>query len=391
MHGKQFLAVVCLLATYFSLGILIESHAKSAWASEIPSSSNPAQDQAKPCSALQMIPPTVETDMEVRQGYLARVRARISGYWTAPPVDISRKALTVTIGFRLERDGGVRSVIIKQSSGNDYYDMAAQRAVQSAIPLPPFPPGMKESYLDASFTYSVGEKPDFTDPSLKRVPDTQATLEKKRLAEEARRAEQHLIDTCRNYLNDLFRTIEELPRTQAGLDALEQMIADIQLARTKLNSPATSDLQSIATELYQNMVARRAKIDAKVTNTLRLQQFDSACDNTLNKAKFPSHLRDQHVGSEVHETRTLGRVFCTAVNGGGTVEYHVTDGKPPSFSLSVKTNKRSFVLILQKKMQDDLTEEWIPVEVQTPSDRKSISDSSSNSFMGRLPQLVTNE
>jgi TonB family protein len=89
--------------------------------------------------------------------YLARVQARISGFWTAPPVDISGKALTVTVRFRLERDGRVGSIVVEQSSGNDYYDMAAQRAVQSAIPLPPFPPDLTESYFDAHFTFAVGE------------------------------------------------------------------------------------------------------------------------------------------------------------------------------------------------------------------------------------------
>jgi TonB family protein len=89
--------------------------------------------------------------------YLARVQARISGFWTAPPVDISGKALTVTVRFRLERDGRVGAVIIEQTSGNDYYDMAAQRAVQSAIPLPPFPPDLTDSYFDAHFTFAVGE------------------------------------------------------------------------------------------------------------------------------------------------------------------------------------------------------------------------------------------
>ena len=89
--------------------------------------------------------------------YLARVQAKISGFWAAPPVDISGKALTVTVRFRLERDGRVGSVIIEQSSGNDYYDMAAQRAVQSAIPLPPFPPDLTDSYFDAHFTFAVGE------------------------------------------------------------------------------------------------------------------------------------------------------------------------------------------------------------------------------------------
>ncbi len=89
--------------------------------------------------------------------YLARVQARISGFWTAPPVDLSGKALTVMVRFRLERDGRVSSVAIEQSSGNDYYDLAAQRAVQSAVPLPPFPSDLTDSYFDAHFTFSVGE------------------------------------------------------------------------------------------------------------------------------------------------------------------------------------------------------------------------------------------
>ncbi len=89
--------------------------------------------------------------------YLARVQARISGFWTAPPVDLSGKALTVMVRFRLERDGRVSSVVIEQSSGNEYYDLAAQRAVQSAVPLPPFPSDLTDSYFDAHFTFAVGE------------------------------------------------------------------------------------------------------------------------------------------------------------------------------------------------------------------------------------------
>ncbi|MEJ1643717.1 energy transducer TonB, partial [Escherichia coli] len=67
--------------------------------------------------------------------YLARVQARISGFWTAPPVDLSGKALTVVVKFRLERDGRVGTVVIEQSSGNEYYDLSAQQTIQNTIPL----------------------------------------------------------------------------------------------------------------------------------------------------------------------------------------------------------------------------------------------------------------
>lgn len=102
-------------------------------------------------------PPVKQQDPDLKKSYLARIQARISGFWTAPPVDISGKSLSVTVRFRLMRDGRVGSVVIEKSSGNDYYDMAAQRAVQSAIPFPPFPPDLPDPYLDGSFTFAVGD------------------------------------------------------------------------------------------------------------------------------------------------------------------------------------------------------------------------------------------
>jgi TonB family protein len=88
--------------------------------------------------------------------YWGRVQARIGSFWKPPPVDLSGKAVVV-IKFRLERDGKVGNMSIEQSSGNEYYDLAAQRAVQSAVPLPPFPPDLTDSYFDAHFTFAVGE------------------------------------------------------------------------------------------------------------------------------------------------------------------------------------------------------------------------------------------
>jgi TonB family protein len=83
------------------------------------------------------------------------VKSRIVNFWVAPPVDI--KALTVVVRFRLERNGTISSVMIEQTSGNAYFDMAAQRAVQSAIPLPRVPPELTDPYFDTHFTFSAGE------------------------------------------------------------------------------------------------------------------------------------------------------------------------------------------------------------------------------------------
>jgi len=88
--------------------------------------------------------------------YFARVQARISGFWKPPLVDLPGKAM-VMVRFRLERNGRVGSVVIEQSSGNDYYDRSAQRAVLDANPLPPIPSDLTDPYYDTYFTFSVDE------------------------------------------------------------------------------------------------------------------------------------------------------------------------------------------------------------------------------------------
>ena len=89
--------------------------------------------------------------------YLGRVRQRISSFWNAPPVDAAGQGYVVIVQFRLHRNGSVTGVVIEQSSGNEYYDLAGKRAVLSATPLPVFPPELTEPHFDAHFTFTVGE------------------------------------------------------------------------------------------------------------------------------------------------------------------------------------------------------------------------------------------
>lgn len=89
--------------------------------------------------------------------YLARVRQRISSFWTAPPVDVTNQVYVVIVQFRLHRNGTVTGEAIEQSSGNEYYDLAGMRAVKSAVPLPPFPSDITDAYFDAHFTFTVGD------------------------------------------------------------------------------------------------------------------------------------------------------------------------------------------------------------------------------------------
>lgn len=91
--------------------------------------------------------------------YWGRVWAKIDQEWVAPPVNIHQgNVLQVILEFRLERTGGVRNLSIQQSSGNEYYDLAAKRAVLAAVPLPGFPPDMTEQHFTLQFQFTVNER-----------------------------------------------------------------------------------------------------------------------------------------------------------------------------------------------------------------------------------------
>lgn len=86
--------------------------------------------------------------------YWGRVRAKIDREWVAFPVELRRgEPPQVVITFRLERSGRMKNVVIARSSGNEYFDLAAKRAVVAASPLPPFPKNMTGSHRDLRFTF----------------------------------------------------------------------------------------------------------------------------------------------------------------------------------------------------------------------------------------------
>lgn len=110
-------------------------------------------------------PPTPRTPVTTLQAsgvaagnpYLALVQRRISEHWTAPQVGMAGEQFQVVVKFRLDKTGQVSGLVIERTSGNEYYDLAAKRAVQSASPLPSFPPEMAQSYFDAHFSFAIGE------------------------------------------------------------------------------------------------------------------------------------------------------------------------------------------------------------------------------------------
>jgi len=89
--------------------------------------------------------------------YWARVQSIISSQWEPPPVDMAGQTYTMIVKFRLQRDGTIKDVVVQQSSGNAYFDMAGQRAVLRPRILPVFPAEMADSYKDVEMVFRVGE------------------------------------------------------------------------------------------------------------------------------------------------------------------------------------------------------------------------------------------
>jgi colicin import membrane protein len=89
--------------------------------------------------------------------YWARVQSIISSQWEPPPIDMAGQTYTMIVKFRLQRDGTIKDVVVQQSSGNAYFDMAGQRAVLRPRVLPAFPADMADSYKDVEMVFRVGE------------------------------------------------------------------------------------------------------------------------------------------------------------------------------------------------------------------------------------------
>lgn len=89
--------------------------------------------------------------------YWSRVQTIISSHWEPPPIDMAGQTYTMVVKFRLQRDGTIKDVVVQQSSGNDYYDLAGQRAVLKPRVLPAFPVEMTDGYKDIEMVFRVGE------------------------------------------------------------------------------------------------------------------------------------------------------------------------------------------------------------------------------------------
>ncbi|TKB64740.1 MAG: hypothetical protein E8D47_11440 [Nitrospira sp.] len=132
---------------------------------DIPKEVKPSEVSVKPVPQQELkasAAKTLDTKLKVSGAdgsspYWARVQSIISKHWAPPPVGAPGQTYTVIIEFRLQRDGVIKSALVKQSSGDFYVDAAGQRAVRDSGVLPVFPADMADSYKDVEMAFRVGE------------------------------------------------------------------------------------------------------------------------------------------------------------------------------------------------------------------------------------------
>ena len=132
---------------------------------DIPKEVKPSEVSVKPVPQQEVKVPAVktpETTLKIfgtagSNTYWSRVQSIISNQWEPPPVDMAGQTYTVIVKFRLQRDGMIKDVVVKQTSGNAYFDMAGQRAVLRPRVLPAFPADMTDGYKDIEMVFRVGE------------------------------------------------------------------------------------------------------------------------------------------------------------------------------------------------------------------------------------------
>ena len=86
--------------------------------------------------------------------YLATVWEKIRGSWIlAEGLVRDGKNLESIVAIKIRRNGQIVDMNFEKKSGNRYLDDSAMRAVKKANPLPPFPDGIREDYLEIGIRF----------------------------------------------------------------------------------------------------------------------------------------------------------------------------------------------------------------------------------------------
>ncbi len=84
--------------------------------------------------------------------YLGLMQRKIQRNFVVPRM-LGVTQLETVIYFRVRRSGRISNVVVERSSSNPIFDLAAQRALNAADPMPPLPDGYTKSYLGVHFAF----------------------------------------------------------------------------------------------------------------------------------------------------------------------------------------------------------------------------------------------
>ena len=88
--------------------------------------------------------------------YLTAIQAKVSSRWIEPSLYLNPgQEERVVLGFTVLRSGLVRDIRVLNPSESVFLDQSALRAVQEAVPLPPFPPLFPEETLAVRFHFEM--------------------------------------------------------------------------------------------------------------------------------------------------------------------------------------------------------------------------------------------
>ncbi len=91
-------------------------------------------------------------DAALKQYYVA-VSRQIHKFWILPDLQDWGKQLTAVYVVHVRRDGIVKMSYMEKKSTDLYFNQFVEKTIQEAMPLPPFPDGLKEKELEIGLVF----------------------------------------------------------------------------------------------------------------------------------------------------------------------------------------------------------------------------------------------
>ena len=88
--------------------------------------------------------------------YLGLIKNKVDNRWSQPVVH--NKTKQALIEFTINRNGGISNVRVADTSGDNYFDQSALRAVTLSTPFPPLPRGFKGDTLKVNYRFIFSGK-----------------------------------------------------------------------------------------------------------------------------------------------------------------------------------------------------------------------------------------